>query len=209
MNVRAIKNDTDGALADFTQAIHLDPKMAAAYDGRGNAQTAKRRPGWTRLKTLRRPSPSTPARPISTATGVLREQAGYGNLDGAIADYTQALALKPNTAVSYYNRGLARQAQGNLDAAIVDYDHALALDPAKLADAYYNRGNAKNANHDLDGAIADYTQALALNPKLAIAYCNRGLARQAKGDMDGALADYTRRPWPSIRKLPWPTMIAA
>ena len=137
-----------------------------------------------------RRSPSIPAwrAPIATAALPGRPTAIW---TGAISDYTQALALKPKTAIAYYNRGLARQSQGNLEAAIVDYDRALAFDP-KIAGAYYNRGNAKNALHDVDGAIADFTQAVALNPKIALAYCNRGLARQFKGDLDGALADYTQ-----------------
>jgi lipoprotein NlpI len=35
------KKDFDRAIADFTEAIRLDPKYAAAYDNRGNAYNAK------------------------------------------------------------------------------------------------------------------------------------------------------------------------
>jgi lipoprotein NlpI len=112
-----------------------------------------------------------------------------GDLDGALADYHQAVVLNPKSAVSYYNVGLIKVKQGDLDGAITAYNYALDLDP-KMAIAYYNRGNAKNTEGNLDGAVADYTQALVLDPKIALAYCNRGFARQTKGDIDGALADY-------------------
>ena len=112
-------------------------------------------------------------------------------MDGALADYAQALLLNPKISVVYYNEGLINVQKGDLDVAIAAYDHALDLDP-KMAVAYYNRGVAKNTEGNLDGAIADYTQALVLNPKIALAYYKRGFARQSKGDPDGALADYSQ-----------------
>jgi lipoprotein NlpI len=111
-----------------------------------------------------------------------------GNLDGAIADYTQALVLNPKIALAYCNRGFARQSKGDPDGALADYAQAVALNP-KMAVAFYNRGLIKEQKGDLDGAVADSTRAIDLDPKNAQAYCNRGLARLGKGNLDGALAD--------------------
>ena len=61
----------------------------------------------------------------------------------AINDYTRAIALDPDDAFAYNNRGLA---YGNIDdfqAAIRDYDKAIALDPDD-AEVYNNRGLAKS-----------------------------------------------------------------
>lgn len=113
------------------------------------------------------------------------------NYDGAIADYTQAIALDPKNAMAYHNRGYAKRDKGDNDGAIADYTQVIALDP-KFVTAYNNRGGSKGAKGDNDGAIADYTQAIALDPKNAMIYNNRGNAKQEKGDNDGAIADYTQ-----------------
>jgi tetratricopeptide (TPR) repeat protein len=47
-----------------------------------------------------------------------------GDYQGAIADHTQAIKLKPNDAVNYYNRGISRQALGDKQGAIADFQKA-------------------------------------------------------------------------------------
>jgi tetratricopeptide (TPR) repeat protein len=41
-NVKYAKHDLDGAIADYSKAIELDPKLAEAYDSRGYIKKAKR-----------------------------------------------------------------------------------------------------------------------------------------------------------------------
>ena len=65
-----------------------------------------------------------------------------GDYNGAIADYTHAIQLKPNAAGFYALRGLARQQLGQYLDAIDDYDKAIQLKP-DYAEAYSNRGLAK------------------------------------------------------------------
>ena len=62
--------------------------------------------------------------------------------DEAIADYDQAIRLKPDYAEAYNNRGNAKRALERHDEAIVDYNEAIRLKP-DFAEPYYNRGNAK------------------------------------------------------------------
>jgi len=50
-----------------------------------------------------------------------------GDLDGAIADWTQAIRLNPQLAEAYTNRGLARAHKGDLDGAIADFEMFLKL----------------------------------------------------------------------------------
>jgi len=111
-----------------------------------------------------------------------------GNLDGAIADYTQALMLDPKLADAACDRGLARQSQGDLDGALADYTQAIKLNP-KFTIAYRNRGLAQQAKGNFDAAIIDYTHALSLDTKDIQDYYNRGQLKQTKGDFDGALRD--------------------
>jgi len=118
-------------------------------------------------------------------------RAARGDPDGAIRDFSRAIALDPKLAMAYSNRGLAREASGQLAGAIADYTRAIALEP-RFAQAYCNRGSLRLLQDDPAGAILDQTRAIALNPNYVGAYSNRGLAREASGDLDGAISDYTR-----------------
>lgn len=114
-----------------------------------------------------------------------------GDLNGAIAEFDQAIAIDPNQPFYYFNRGNARKDKRELDLAISDYESALALD-GTISEVYNNRGVAQQMKGDFDAAISDFNQALVLNPKHPNAYNNRGYLRQQRGDVDGALSDYER-----------------
>src|SRR5439155_12488105 len=60
------------------------------------------------------------------------------DFDAAIADYTEAIRLKPNDPAAYFNRGLALIRKGQPAEALPDFDRAIALDP-KTADTYLHR----------------------------------------------------------------------
>ena len=98
------------------------------------------------------------------------------------------------TAVDYYNRGLAKDSLDSPEAyrgAIADYTKAIELDP-KFAEAYYFRGIAKGAIQDAIGAIDDYTKAIEINPKYVKAYNYRGNQKMDQKDYIGAIDDYTK-----------------
>ena len=111
--------------------------------------------------------------------------------DSAIEAYTNAIALTPNLANPYNNRGNAYADKGQYDRAIEDFNKAIAIDPNDGA-AYYNRGNAYDDKGQYDRAIEDYNKAIALNPNLAQAYGNRGLAYYKKGNMGRAISDFQK-----------------
>jgi tetratricopeptide (TPR) repeat protein len=113
-----------------------------------------------------------------------------GDLDGAMADYNQAIHLNPKDTSAYNNRGNVKFTKGDLNG-MADYNQAIRLNQ-KYAVAYNNRGNIKLRKGDRSGAMADFNHAIELNPQYGLAYRNRGNAKRKKGDLDGAIADFNR-----------------
>ena len=111
-----------------------------------------------------------------------------GDYNGAIADYTTAIRLKPDYAGIYALRGLAKQQLEQYRAAIADYDKAIQLKP-DYVEAYNNRGLSKYHLDQVLAAIADYDKAIQLKPDYAEAYGNRGLAKTTLGQDFAAISD--------------------
>src|SRR5215475_14961592 len=80
------------------------------------------------VATVVRPASADDARVCGQAAG-----------EDAIAACTRMLALDPNNAVAYVNRGLAYAGKKAYDRAISEFDQAIRIDP-KYVMAYNNRG---------------------------------------------------------------------
>ena len=89
--------------------------------------------------------------------------------------YDKAIALKPDYANAYNNRGNALNALKRHDEAIASFDKAIALKP-EFAEAHNNRANALYALKRLEEAIANYDKAITLKSNYAEAHNNRGAA---------------------------------
>jgi tetratricopeptide (TPR) repeat protein len=109
----------------------------------------------------------------------------------AIDLFERAIALKPDFAEAYCNRGLAQQDLMRLEDALASYDKAIALKP-DFAEAYSNRGLVLLDLKRPEGALTSYDKAIALKPDLAEAYCNRGLALQDLKRFEDAQANYDK-----------------
>jgi tetratricopeptide (TPR) repeat protein len=117
-----------------------------------------------------------------------------GDLDQAIADYTEAIRRDPQDTTAYYNRGNAYRCKGEFDHAIADYTEVIRLDP-KHPFAYCVRGFAYENKGDLDRAIADYKAALAVNSKELDAFTGAALIDAALAGRDRVRTDRTRKWW--------------
>ncbi|MBW4633337.1 MAG: tetratricopeptide repeat protein [Iphinoe sp. HA4291-MV1] len=186
------KGDYKGAIADYTEAIRLNPKYADAYYKRGIARSHsgdKQKAVEDLQKAtdlfLKKGNNADAQRSKGLARYYLKDY------QGAITAYTEAIRLNPNDTRAYYNRGNARYELGDKQGAIADFNQALRINP-NYAKAYYNRGNARSNLGDNQGAIADFNQALRINPNLAEAYIGRGNARYELGDKQGAISDFNQ-----------------
>jgi tetratricopeptide (TPR) repeat protein len=184
---KARRQDYQGAIADFSEVLELNPQYIPAYYNRGLArsfigQVEEAIADYTQaLEFFPEDIEAYNNR------GILRSQ--LGDFEGAIDDYTEALDRNPNKVNAYYNRALAQVAVGDFPAARSDYDQAILLDP-NYVDAYNNRGILRSQLGDFEGAIDDYTQAIRRQPTLAEAYYNRGTASAAAGKRETALKDF-------------------
>ncbi|WP_211167648.1 tetratricopeptide repeat protein [Pseudanabaena yagii] len=179
--------DKQGAIADYNEALLLNPNDAIAYSNRG---VAKYELG-DKQGAIADYNEAIHLNPNLVAAYSNRGLAKYdlGDKQGAIADHNEAIRLNPDYATAYYNRGLAKYDLGDKQGAIADHNEAIRFNPSD-ADPYNNRGVAKYELGDKQGAIADHNEAIRLNPNLAAAYSNRGLAKYDLGDKQGAIADH-------------------
>ncbi len=183
------RGDLDGAIADFTKAIELDPDHARTYARRGDARKGK-----GDLDGAIADYTQAIEKDPSLFWGYYdraRARMERGDLDDAIADFTRALDLDPTYAWAHVSRGDALSGKGDLDGAIADYTQAIETDP-NLFWGYQSRADARQEKGDLDGAIADYTHAITIDAQSVHAYFGRGKARESSKDDDGALADFDR-----------------
>ena len=190
----------DEAIAEYSEAIRLDPTFAEAYRNRGLAEINNNDLDGA-VRDFSRAISLNPryASAFYDRGSVYRRQK---NFDGAIEDFSQAVAINPTFANAYEYRGLSRADKGDDEGAIADLTTALSLD-AKSARKYSTRGYVKTKKKDFDGAIADLDQAIALDPAYSYAYANRGEARAGKKDLPGAIADFTKAISLDATHAPW------
>jgi tetratricopeptide (TPR) repeat protein len=111
-----------------------------------------------------------------------------GDFQGAITDYTKAIAKDPKDAEAYVNRGIAQAELGKNQDAIADYSQAIQLQ-ADASTAYYNRANAYHQLKQYQEAIKDYSTAIKLTPDYGYAYANRAASYFKSGSKADAVAD--------------------
>ncbi|MBR0975368.1 MULTISPECIES: tetratricopeptide repeat protein [Bradyrhizobium] len=119
------------AIADFDEAIHLNPNRASLYRDRARA---RRQNGDLELAIedydeaiAHNPKLAAPYHERGLAL------AGSGDLDRAILSYNTAIRLDPSDAQARLDRGLAFLARGQAEDARADFEAALALPAGKDA----------------------------------------------------------------------------
>ncbi|WP_443046504.1 tetratricopeptide repeat protein [Streptomyces sp. DSM 40750] len=188
---RALHRDGayERAVAEYDQALALDPDLATAWLGRAvvRAHAGKYAAA---VADLDRADALAPG---DVTTLVLRGDYHrlLGDLDAAIADLDRAVALDPVHRSAWASRGAARHGQGRLDEALADLDRALELD-GQYVWALMRRARVRRSRGERDRQLADLHHAVALEPDTTWVRCERGDALRAADRDEEALADYDR-----------------
>ncbi|MFE7764795.1 tetratricopeptide repeat protein [Streptomyces sp. NPDC057438] len=188
---RALHRDGahERAVAEYDQALALDPGSATAWQGRAVARAhAGDHAG--AVADLDR---ADALAPDDTTTLVLRGDYHrlLGDPDAAVADLDRAVALDPVRRSTWASRGAARHAQGRLDEALADLDRALELD-GQYVWALVRRARVRRSRGEHERRLADLHHAVALDPDAPWVRCERGDALRDAGRDEEALADYDR-----------------
>ena len=192
--------DSDrGALAQFTDAVQLDPDYAAARAARSQAlavianayaQSAERRPLYDEAVAEARRAVGS-AGQFADAYAALGYALFYGKLDIKSADgpYEKAHELGGGSAdvLGLYATYRARRRQ--FDQALSAIERAASLDPLN-PNVFKSRGRIKFAAGDYDAAIEAARRALDLNPKLGGAHGDIGNALLMQGKAKEAVAEF-------------------
>ncbi|WP_224998887.1 tetratricopeptide repeat protein [Cesiribacter sp. SM1] len=103
-----------------------------------------------------------------------------GNFQQSADELTEALAMAPDKAQLYSDRGISYFMLGDREKSLRDFNKAQELEPQNPY-RYSSRAYVKDAFRDTKGAIDDYQKALEIDPEDAISYNNLGLLLEKLG----------------------------
>jgi tetratricopeptide (TPR) repeat protein len=135
-------------------------------------------------KPVAKPDPKASTESVQSGDDHYRR----GELDEALADYTEAIRLDPKNAEAYNNRALVYNKKGELDKAITDFNDAIKIRP-NTPRLYNNRGLAYAKKGNFDKAISDFTEAIKQDSRHIESYGARAFAYSLKGEYKPAIAD--------------------
>ena len=176
------------AIAEYDQAIKLDPSLALAYSNRGESRFNK-----GDLEGAFADFDAAIKRDPNYATAYANRALVYyrrHDMAHALADYTVRIKLAPDL-LAYIGRGNVYRDSEQLDRAAADYGEAIRVAPTD-ARGWRNRGMIRLYQGDNKGGLADYDKALQYDPADVFSWNNRGQARMRLGDKQGAIADFRK-----------------
>ena len=166
----------DSAIADFKQAIQLDPDYFPAVNNlmlalaeRTDVDAA--RAVRDQYRATRQRTPVEEAELLNTL-GIAYERAG--RLEQAVSYYSEALANDGEFVLALRNRSILLSKSGRFSEAESDLKKAISLEP-KNSDLYYVLGNNFAAAGQTDEAVQAYEESIELNPRVKNAAYNRGV----------------------------------
>lgn len=181
------------ALADYTQAIAVNPNKGSTYNSRGKTYFDLGGPQNDQTLVQKAIADYTKGIELAPELGELYANRGaalgyLGKPQQALADFNKAIELEPDKQGGYSNRSLLYMQSGNYELAIKDHTAFLSINPYD-AEVWYERGLAKGRLGQHQAAILDYNQALSLDRQRGIFLMQRALAYKNIGNKTQAVTD--------------------
>jgi Flp pilus assembly protein TadD len=140
------------------------------------------------------PAPADAGDPLERRASELHQEGknleAAGDVEAAIARYTQSLAVKENFPAAFALGHICSQRR-NLDSAIAAYQQAVKIDPRSVP-ARSLLGLELFEKGDLDAAMTEFRQILNVDPKAADGHSLTGIVLFVQGDGDRAIARFRR-----------------
>ncbi len=169
---------TDEAIAEFSEALRIDPGFMPVRVNLGRAYLQKR----------------DYAQALDIFEGVLRQRPDFpdalnlvgnifmetGDLAAAEERFRRAVEIDPNFADAHNSLGILYERTGRPAEAERSYRQVARIDP-EYAEAYNNVANVLRARGAWQEAVREYERAIAADPSFAGSYNNLGLAYQERG----------------------------
>ncbi|TML22049.1 MAG: tetratricopeptide repeat protein [Actinobacteria bacterium] len=201
---RLVRDDPDGAAADFARVLELDPEpavRAAALRERGRAAGAA---GDADLRVAVAAGDDEAASLLAARSGIRSAAeylrfghwlAGVGREPEAVEAVARAVELGADDLLPLADLYVR---VGRYDEAVDGCTRVLAEDPDNAL-AYALRGRAHYEAERDDAALDDLDRALTRDPQMALATRIRGEVHLANGRYAAAVAELTR----AIELAPW------
>lgn len=194
-NVRTFGGDWDGAIADYTKALQVDPKNDAAYRDRAFAHLNKE--NFAAAIADYDQALELDAKDIMAVTGRGDVHRVKGDGPRALADYNLAIRLAKDdffgevyVSSAYFGRALLFMGQEQWDAAVTDFSQVIENGYGSKLSAYELRAMVYGVRKKSALALADYDSILEMQPGHAEALERRGAIHLENGDRAKATADY-------------------
>jgi tetratricopeptide (TPR) repeat protein len=198
-------DDYKRALADYERALEIAPTDIDILLSKASVLRALQRPADAEqvVQLAEQLSPTDPR--VLKRKSFIESDAvkGYdhavkglellksGQFPEAIGELNEAIKLKPDNYVTYYNRGIAYMQLGDEEHALMDFQRTVERNSTYIG-AYYNMGTILSRQKKYDEAIYNLTKVIKLNPTAADAYYARSYAYHEKGDYSSAKSDARR-----------------
>jgi tetratricopeptide (TPR) repeat protein len=182
-------NEVELALADFKQAIEINPQYAQVYNNMGNVLMDQNKPQEA-IQAYTRAIDNAPTYGVAYNNRASAEFE-QGDYKASINDFNAAVRYLTINAVPNNGRGRAYLATKRNYAALRDFSRALKLNGG-YGMVYLSRARALAELGEYRDAIKDYSEAISRAREEPQLYFERGQAYQAANDYGPAIADYSR-----------------
>ena len=113
---------------------------------------------------------------------------GLGDIDEVVAQYQEAIRIKPTCIYAHYYLARAYRKQGRNDEAIEYYYKTLRLQPTHVV-AYNNLAEILFRQGKIDQSIKVHRKGLLFVPNSSILHCNLGVLLDSQGNRPEAIKE--------------------